>query len=223
MRIACQAPAGGGELRLDELLNALAPVRSRPCAIGPAEKGEIEEQTNDLLWKIWNRARSPRRATSMWSTNGAWSTKIDGGSGDMGRIVWRMDPGQEKTPLANGGGALWCNYVITVANYPARVIATDKETCKVAWEANLSDGQAHLQLTAAQLPVKDKIVIGAAGDDRGVRDFIAALDGATGRLLWRKYTGRRRASPVPRHGRATTTLGRPAASFLPTDQSDCLA
>ena len=88
--------------------------------------------------------------------------KIDGRSGDMGRIVWRMDPGQERTPLANRGAALWGNFVVTVANYPARVIATDKETGKVTWEANLSDGQADLQLTAAPLSVKDKIIIGAA-------------------------------------------------------------
>jgi len=114
--------------------------------------------------------------------------KIDGRSGDMGRIVWRMDPKQEKVPLANRGVALWGNFVISVANYPARVIATDKETGKVVWETNLGDGQPDVQLTAAPLPVKDKIVIGAAGGDRGVRDFIAALDGMTGRLLWRKYT-----------------------------------
>jgi alcohol dehydrogenase (cytochrome c) len=118
--------------------------------------------------------------------------KVDGRSGDVGRIVWRMDPGQEKTPLANRGVALWGNFVISVANYPARVIAADKETDKPAWESNLADGQADLQLTAAPLPVKDKIIIGAAGGDRGVRDFIAALDGATGKVLWRKYT-----VPVP--------------------------
>ena len=45
--------------------------------------------------------------------------KIDGRSGDVGRIVWRMDPGQEKTPLANRGVALWGNLVISVASYPA--------------------------------------------------------------------------------------------------------
>ena len=32
--------------------------------------------------------------------------KIDVRSGDMGRIVWRMDPGQEKLPLSNRGAAL---------------------------------------------------------------------------------------------------------------------
>ena len=114
--------------------------------------------------------------------------KIDGRSGDMGRIVWRMDPGQEKLPLSNRGAALWGNLVISSANYPPRIIATNKDTGKVVWETNLSDGQADLQLTAAPLAVKDKIIVGAAGGDRGVRDFIAALDAATGKLLWRKYT-----------------------------------
>jgi alcohol dehydrogenase (cytochrome c) len=114
--------------------------------------------------------------------------KIDARSGDTGRIVWRMDPGQEKLPLANRGAALWGNLVISVANYPTRVIATNKETGKVVWEANMADGQPDLQLTAAPLAIKDKIVIGAAGGDRGVRDFIVALDGATGRVLWRNYT-----------------------------------
>src|ERR1700722_4141291 len=114
--------------------------------------------------------------------------KIDGRSGKMGRIVWRMDPGQENVPLANRGAALWGNLVVTVANYPPRIIATDKETGKVKWETSLADGQADLQLTAAPLAVKDKIILGAAGGDRGVRDFIVALDAATGKLVWRNYT-----------------------------------
>jgi alcohol dehydrogenase (cytochrome c) len=113
--------------------------------------------------------------------------KIDVRSGDVGRIVWRMDPGQEKVPLSNRGAALWGNLVITVASYPARIIATDKDNGKIAWETNVADGQADLQMTAAVLPVKDKIIVGAAGGDRGVRDFIAALDAKTGKVVWRKY------------------------------------
>jgi len=113
--------------------------------------------------------------------------KIDVRSGDSGRIVWRMDPKQEKFPLSNRGAALWGNLVISVASYPARVIATDKETGKVAWETNIDDKQVDLQITAAPLAVKDKILVGAAGGDRGVRDFIAGLDAKTGKLEWRKY------------------------------------
>ena len=113
--------------------------------------------------------------------------KIDVRSGDSGRIVWRMDPKQQKFPLSNRGVALWGNLVVSVASYPARVIATDKETGKVAWETNIDDKQVDLQITAAPLAVKDKILVGAAGGDRGVRDFIAGLDAKTGKLEWRKY------------------------------------
>src|ERR1700730_6233615 len=60
--------------------------------------------------------------------------KIDARSGKAGRIVWRMDPGQEKIDSANRGAALWGGFVITMANYPPRMIATDKETGKVVWE-----------------------------------------------------------------------------------------
>jgi hypothetical protein len=38
-------------------------------------------------------------------------------------------------------------------------------------------------VTAAPLAAKDKIVVGAAGGDHGVRDFIVALDGATRKLV----------------------------------------
>jgi alcohol dehydrogenase (cytochrome c) len=119
----------------------------------------------------------------------AWGVlyKIDGRSGDAGRIVWRMEPKQEK-PYNNRGAALWGNFVISAASAPARIIATDKETGKVAWETNMAADQPEVRLTAAPLAVKDKIIVGASGGDAGVRDFVAALDAATGKLLWRKFT-----------------------------------
>ena len=117
--------------------------------------------------------------------------KIDVSSGDAGRIVWRMEPKQEQQ-ATNRGAALWGNYVITAANYPARIIATDKVSGKVAWETNMVFGDAELRLTSAPLAVKDKIIVGAAGGDRGVRDWIAGLDAATGKVLWRKF-----AIPAP--------------------------
>jgi alcohol dehydrogenase (cytochrome c) len=113
--------------------------------------------------------------------------KIDARSGDMGRIVWRMDPKQEKPAGTNRGVALWGNFVVSVASHPGRAIATDKESGKIVWETNLSDGQAALQFTAAPQAVKDKIVIGASGGDAGVRDFIVAVDATSGKLLWRNY------------------------------------
>src|SRR5215813_11559523 len=116
--------------------------------------------------------------------------KIDVRSGTTGRIVWRMDPKQGRLPergLSNRGVALSGNFVISAANFPPRIVATNKETGQVEWETNVSDGQDDLQLTAAPLAVKDKIIAGAAGGDRGVRDWIAALDAKSGKLLWRNY------------------------------------
>src|ERR1700726_5143713 len=60
--------------------------------------------------------------------------KIDVRSGDAGRILWRMNPKQEKAANANRGVALWGNYVISSASYPPRIVASDKESAKVAWE-----------------------------------------------------------------------------------------
>src|SRR5204863_689588 len=79
----------------------------------------------------------------------AWGVlyKIDVRSGDVGRIVWRMEPKQER-PATNRGNAMWGNFVITAANWPARVIATDKETGKIAWETNMTTDQPELRITA---------------------------------------------------------------------------
>jgi alcohol dehydrogenase (cytochrome c) len=113
--------------------------------------------------------------------------KIDGASGDAGRIIWRMEPKQEKQ-ANNRGAALWGNLVISPANWPARIVATDKETGKVVWETNVSFGEAQLRITAAPLTIKDRIIVGASGGDSGVRDWIAGLDAATGKVSWRKFT-----------------------------------
>jgi hypothetical protein len=98
-----------------------------------------------------------------------------------------MDPKQEKQ-AANRGATFWGNLVISPANVPARMVATDKTTGKVVWETNLVNDTPQLQITGAPLAIKDKIIVGASGGDRGIRDWIAALDAATGKLLWLKYT-----------------------------------
>jgi alcohol dehydrogenase (cytochrome c) len=116
--------------------------------------------------------------------------KIDVRSGTSGRILWKMDPGQEKLDR-NRGVALWGNLVISVTSYDGRVVATDKETGQIVWDKNLRD-QPDLELTAAPLALKDSIIVGASGGDRGLRDWIAALDAKTGNVRWKSY-----AIPAP--------------------------
>src|SRR5258707_4577558 len=85
------------------------------------------------------------------------------------------------------GAALWGNLVITGAGIAPRIVATNKETGKVVWETSFPD-TPDVTFTSAALPIRDKIIIGAANGDQGVRDWIGALDAATGKLIWRKFT-----------------------------------
>src|SRR5436853_5322637 len=73
-------------------------------------------------------------------TTDSWGVlyKIDVTSGEAGRIVWRMDPKQERQQR-NRGAALWGNLVITGAGVVPRIIATNKETGRVVWETSFSD------------------------------------------------------------------------------------
>jgi alcohol dehydrogenase (cytochrome c) len=99
-----------------------------------------------------------------------------------------MDPKQDRQ-MRSRGAALWGNLVITGAggfgNAP-RIIGTDKESGKVIWESSFQD-TPDVTFTAAPLAIKDKIIVGAANGDTGVRDWIAGLDAKTGKRLWRQF------------------------------------
>ena len=112
--------------------------------------------------------------------------KIDVRSGTAGRIVWKMDPKLERQDR-NRGVALWGNLVVSVTGYAGHVIATDKETGQVVWDKNITD-QDDLELTAAPLAIKDVVLIGGSGGDRGVRNWVAALDPKTGDMVWKTYS-----------------------------------
>jgi len=118
----------------------------------------------------------------------AWGivSKIDVRSGTSGQFVWQMNPKLEKQDR-NRGVALWNNLLISVTGYEGRVIATDKETGKVVWDKNLLD-QADLELTAAPLALKDAILVGGSGGDRGLRNWVAALNPRTGDMQWKTYS-----------------------------------
>jgi hypothetical protein len=118
----------------------------------------------------------------------AWGivSKIDVRSGASGQILWQMNPKLEKQDR-NRGLALWNDLVISVTGYEGRVFATDKESGKVVWDKNLLD-QPDLELTAAPLALKDAIMIGGSGGDRGLRNWVASLDPKSGDIQWKTYS-----------------------------------
>ena len=70
----------------------------------------------------------------------------------------------------------------------AHLVAVDAKTGSLIWNVQVADAKLSYSLTGAPLVVKDKVVVGTAGAEYGIRGFIAAFDVATGKEDWRFYT-----------------------------------
>ena len=88
---------------------------------------------------------------------------------------------------SNRGVAVLGNRVF-ISTLDNRVVALDSRTGSVAWEVEAANPQGGYSMTGAPLAVRDKIIVGVAGGDFGIRGFLDAYDAATGERLWRFYT-----------------------------------
>jgi alcohol dehydrogenase (cytochrome c) len=68
------------------------------------------------------------------------------------------------------------------------LIAIDAKIGKPIWDVALSKPELGYSLTVAPLVIKDKVIIGPAGGEYGIRGFIAAFDAKTGKEAWRFNT-----------------------------------
>jgi len=109
-----------------------------------------------------------------------------------GRPLWRYRRvlgdgirvccGQVNRGVAVLGGLV---YVGTV---DAHLVALDVRTGAVRWDVTVADYTKGYSITAAPLVVKDKIIMGMAGGEYGVRGFLDAYDAKTGKRAWRFHT-----------------------------------
>jgi alcohol dehydrogenase (cytochrome c) len=70
----------------------------------------------------------------------------------------------------------------------AHLVALDMKTGGVLFDVELVDHAAGYSVTVAPLVVKDKVIVGVAGAEYGIRGFIDAYDAQTGKRAWRFYT-----------------------------------
>jgi len=119
--------------------------------------------------------------------NVAWA--VDARSG---RQIWRY---RRELPenltaccgLVNRGfAALGDRLFMTTLD--AHLIALDMKTGSVVWDATLGDFKTGYASTLAPLVVKNKVIVGVAGGEYGIRGFIDAYDAQTGKQAWRFYT-----------------------------------
>jgi alcohol dehydrogenase (cytochrome c) len=70
----------------------------------------------------------------------------------------------------------------------AHLVALDMKTGQVIWDVVIDEYKRGYSGTVAPLIVKDKVIIGIAGAEYGVRGFIDAYEAGTGKRAWRFWT-----------------------------------
>ena len=112
---------------------------------------------------------------------------------NVGKIVWKFAPEQDKfapsvacCDVVNRGVA-YADGKILAAALDTKLYALDAKTGKVLWTATNGDPQLGQTMTSAPLVVKDKVIVGIAGGEYGVRGYITAYDLNTGKQVWRAY------------------------------------
>jgi alcohol dehydrogenase (cytochrome c) len=111
-----------------------------------------------------------------------------------GRQIWRyrreLPPGGTLTAccgLVNKGFGILGERLFMVT-LDAHLLALDTKTGALVWDAVLADYKKGYASTIAPLVVKDKVIVGIAGGEYGIRGFIDAYSAETGERAWRFYT-----------------------------------
>jgi quinohemoprotein ethanol dehydrogenase len=161
---------------------------------------QINEKTISTLGLVWSKEigttrgveATPLVENGIIYTTGAWSV-VFAFEAKTGRMKWTFDPkvAREKAyffccDVVNRGVALSDGRVY-VATLDGRLIALDQRNGRPVWSVQTTDGKAY-SITAAPRIVKDKVVIGNAGSEFGVRGYVTAYDAETGEQRWRFYT-----------------------------------
>ena len=110
----------------------------------------------------------------------------------LGRVFWTYEytPSRAARPCCgavNRGLGILDN-TLFLATVDANLVALDATSGKPLWKTSVGDPAAGYALTLAPLVIKDKVVVGIAGGEYGIRGFIAAYDAQTGEEAWKFYT-----------------------------------
>ena len=109
-----------------------------------------------------------------------------------GRVYWTYSyptPSDHRACCgANNRGVAVLGDRVFMGTLDAHVVAIDASSGAELWDVEVADKRLSYAYTLAPLAVKDKVIVGTTGGDRGIRGFISAFDAATGEEAWRFYT-----------------------------------
>ena len=109
-----------------------------------------------------------------------------------GRVFWiycyPTPPNHNACCGSNNRGVAVLGDKVFMATLDAHLVAIDATTGSLVWDVEVADMALAYAFTLAPLAVKNQVIVGTAGGDRGIRGFIAAFDAETGDETWRFYT-----------------------------------
>ena len=109
-----------------------------------------------------------------------------------GRIYWtynyQISPDARPCCGRLSRGLAILGDTLFIGTIDAHVIALDAKSGKPLWNSQVGDPAKGYAITHAPLIVKDKVIVGMAGGEYGIRGYILALDTKTGKEAWRFYT-----------------------------------
>ena len=80
------------------------------------------------------------------------------------------------------------NDTLFMGTLDAHLVAIDAKTGEEIWKREVAPASERYAITHAPLIIKDMVLVGTAGGDRGIRGLLAAYDVNTGEEIWRFYT-----------------------------------
>src|SRR5258706_343969 len=109
-----------------------------------------------------------------------------------GRVFWTYSysPSPQSRPCCgrvNRGVAI-VGDTLFMGTIDAHLVAIDAKNGRLLWNTTVAKDESGYAITHAPLVVKDKVIVGVAGGEFGIRGFIAAYDVRTGKEVWRFYT-----------------------------------
>jgi len=110
-----------------------------------------------------------------------------------GRVYWMYQYRLSATSSGpccglNNRGLAILGSTLYMGTIDGHLVAIDAKTGHQLWDVQIADNASFYSLTEAPLVVKDKILIGVAGAERGIRGFVGAYAADSGREVWKAYT-----------------------------------